>query len=269
MADVLENADNDGIGVSAGLDRCRSSVLFWRKAAWFVGRERSGEGRFSRQGGISDCARGVRQPRVNQDQSVASTETPASTRDRIVELADQLFYERGYEHTSFADIASAVNLSRGNFYYHFKSKDDILDAVIERRSLKTQGMLDSWSADADNPVERIGRFIQVMVMNSTRIRKHGCPVGTLCAELSKLEHPYLPKASRLFTLFRDWLASQFAQLGAQHNANALAMHLLARSQGIATLANAFDDETFIHQEAELLLRWLHAVSGSSSASSGG
>lgn len=180
-----------------------------------------------------------------------------STRDRIVELADQLFYERGYEHTSFADIAAAVNLSRGNFYHHFKAKDDILDAVIELRRQRTQAMLERWAAETPNPVARISRFIHMMVMNGSKIRRHGCPAGTLCTELAKLEHPALPRANHLFTLFRQWLARQFTELGRAHQADTLAMHLLARSQGIATLANAFDDEAFIHQEVEALLKWLH------------
>ncbi|HEY7886322.1 MAG TPA: helix-turn-helix domain-containing protein, partial [Cellvibrionaceae bacterium] len=53
--------------------------------------------------------------------------------EKIVAAADRLFYERGFDATSFADIAEAVQISRGNFYYHFKTKDDILDAVIARR----------------------------------------------------------------------------------------------------------------------------------------
>ena len=57
--------------------------------------------------------------------------TARSTREEIVDAADQLFYRQGYEHTSFADIAQAVQISRGNFYHHFKSKDEILDAVIQ------------------------------------------------------------------------------------------------------------------------------------------
>ncbi len=191
------------------------------------------------------------------------------TRDRIIDLADQLFYERGYDHTSFADISDAVKLSRGNFYYHFKTKDDILDAVIERRSQKTRAMLDAWAAEAPNPIERISRFIRMMVMNSAKIHQYGCPVGTLCTELSKLDHPALGKANQLFTLFRDWLASQFAQLTDQQDADRLAMHLLARSQGIATLANAFHDEAFIHHEVEQLLKWLHATTSSSSRLSQG
>lgn len=192
----------------------------------------------------------------------------SDTRSRITEIADQLFYERGYEHTSFADIASAVNLSRGNFYYHFKTKDDILDAVIERRMRKTRAMLEGWATEAPTPAARVSRFIHMMVMNGPKIRQHGCPVGTLCTELSKLEHPAQPKASVLFTLFRDWLASQFVQMGCTRNADALAMHLLARSQGVAMLANAFNDEGFIHQEVEQLLKWLHDTSTSTLATEG-
>lgn len=56
-----------------------------------------------------------------------------TTREQIVESADRLFYQQGYENTSFADIAQAVHISRGNFYYHFKSKDQILDAVHNGR----------------------------------------------------------------------------------------------------------------------------------------
>ena len=36
-----------------------------------------------------------------------------TTRDQIIEAADQLFYRQGYEHTSFSDIADAVRISRG------------------------------------------------------------------------------------------------------------------------------------------------------------
>lgn len=181
------------------------------------------------------------------------------TRSQIVEAADKLFYERGYEHTSFADIAAVVGLSRGNFYYHFKTKDDILEAVIDLRKSRTQALLDGWAEQGRTPVERLDRFIGMMVMNSPQIRRHGCPVGTLCTELAKLEHPALPHAGTLFTLFRQWLAAQFTQLGFGGEADALAMHLLARSQGIATMANAFDDEEFIRQETEQLRVWLRAL----------
>jgi TetR/AcrR family transcriptional repressor of nem operon len=180
------------------------------------------------------------------------------TRDQIVEAADRLFYEQGYEHTSFADLADAVGIARGNFYHHFKSKDEMLDAVINLRLANTQKMLERWEIEGKNPEDRIRSFIHILIANRIKITRHGCPVGTLCSELAKLGHPSQGEASRLFTLFRIWLRKQFTLLGRKADANDLAMHLLARSQGVATLANVFRDEKFIKQEVELMCDWLRS-----------
>jgi TetR/AcrR family transcriptional regulator, transcriptional repressor for nem operon len=182
-----------------------------------------------------------------------------TTREQIVKAADQLFYSQGFEHTSFADIAAAVKLSRGNFYYHFKTKDDILDAVIDLRMANTRQMLNRWEEDGSTPADRIRCFIQILIANQTKIMAHGCPVGTLSSELAKHSHPALPNANRLFSLFRDWLAVQFTDLGLADEADTLALHLLARSQGVATLANAFKDKTFVRHEVDQMNAWLTAT----------
>lgn len=182
----------------------------------------------------------------------------SETRHQIVDVADRLFYERGYEATSFADIAKDVGLSRGNFYYHFKTKDEILDAVIDRRIENTRVMLEAWEQDAASPEERILSFVHILIVNRTKIMAHGCPVGTLCNELAKLDHAARDDAASLFSLFRDWLTRQFATLGREEEADALALHLLMRSQGVAALATAFHDEKFIHREVADMEAWLQA-----------
>jgi AcrR family transcriptional regulator len=180
------------------------------------------------------------------------------TRDQIIEAADRLFYRRGYEHTSFADIAAAVRISRGNFYYHFRTKDEILEAVIEARLAATRSMLERWEIEGEGPLDRIRSFIRILIANRADIKRYGCPVGTLCSELGKLGHPSQGEANKLFTLFRTWLRRQFVLLGREADADALAMHVLARSQGVATLASAFHDEKFIRQEVEQMDEWLSA-----------
>ena len=179
-----------------------------------------------------------------------------SKRDQIIEAADQLFYQQGFEHTSFAHIAEKVKISRGNFYYHFKSKDEILDAVINLRLANTQALLEQWVSEGETPTDRIRSFINILIMNRAKIKRFGCPVGTLTMELTKLDHPAQEDASKLFSLFRAWLKGQFKQLGYKKNADDLAMHLLARSQGVAALASAFNDEKFIKQEVNDLYLWL-------------
>ncbi|KUL93987.1 transcriptional regulator [Bosea sp. WAO] len=183
----------------------------------------------------------------------------AATRQQIVAAADQLFYERGYEPTAFADIAAAVGISRGNFYYLFRAKDEILAAVIALRLDRTRSMLERWQGEVETPRARIGCFIGMLTANRTKIMRHGCPVGTLCNELAKLDHHAQQYAAEIFTLFRDWLASQFVALGCAAEADRLAMHVLMRSQGVATLAAAFHDEAFIQQEVEDMSAWLEGL----------
>lgn len=183
-----------------------------------------------------------------------------ATRDHIVEAADQLFYQQGFERTSFSDIAKAVQISRGNFYHHFKSKDDILLAVIDHRLEKTQKMLERWEREGTGPEGRIKSFIHILIANSSNIMSYGCPVGTLCSELVKLEHASQAEANKLFGLFRSWLRKQFKSLGRNADADRFAMHILGRSQGVAMLTNALRDEEFVRQEVEQMDAWVAGLS---------
>ena len=182
--------------------------------------------------------------------------TNKATRDHIIEAADELFYQQGFDHTSFSDIAASVKISRGNFYYHFKSKDEILDAVIDLRLANTKKMLEQWEKDGTQPIDRITSFIHILITNQANILLYGCPVGTLTSELAKLDHKSHAEANHIFSLFRAWLRKQFIELGHGSRADALAMHFLARSQGVATLASAFQDATFIEQEVQQMCDWL-------------
>jgi TetR/AcrR family transcriptional regulator, transcriptional repressor for nem operon len=182
--------------------------------------------------------------------------TDKTTRERIVEAADLLFYQQGYEQTSFSNVAEAVGITRGNFYYHFKTKDEILDAVIGRRLASTSEMLAGWERKGDGPEDRLLCFVDMLTANRAKIMKYGCPVGTLCTELAKLDHRSRDDANKVFLLFRSWLRKQFELLGKAGQADDLAMHLLARSQGVATLANAFHDEGFIQNEVAALRDWI-------------
>ena len=52
-------------------------------------------------------------------------------RSEILAAAEKLFFERGYEETSVESIIEAITISKGTFYYYFKSKEDLLESVVE------------------------------------------------------------------------------------------------------------------------------------------
>lgn len=53
-------------------------------------------------------------------------------KNEILDAAERLFGTKGFDQTSTNDILDEIGIARGTLYYHFKSKEEILDAVIER-----------------------------------------------------------------------------------------------------------------------------------------
>lgn len=88
----------------------------------------------------------------------------------------------------------------------------------------------------------------------------------LCAELAKLGHRNRAEANAIMELFRTWLRGQFVRMGRAKDADALAMHLLARTQGVAVVAQSLRDKAFLQQEVEQMLRWVAACQSPRAAS---
>lgn len=77
-------------------------------------------------------------------------------RNEILDAADELFGQKGFDGTSTNDILEKVGIARGTLYYHFKSKEDIMDALIERHSVRLLGAAQEIGADKSIPLnERI------------------------------------------------------------------------------------------------------------------
>lgn len=182
-----------------------------------------------------------------------------ANRRRIVAAADQLFYRQGYNQTSFSDIAQAAELSRGNFYYYFKSKDEILAAVIDRRREQIAAMLEGWSDSMAEPRERLHRFTRMLLTNREDLLRYGCPIGSLTLELAKTQRLLRDQARALFEVFRAWLGQQFRALGHLADADDLACHLLAMSQGASLVGNVYDDSALIEREVARIDAWLDTL----------
>ena len=74
---------------------------------------------------------------------MARNKHPEETVNRILEAATRLFIEKGYEHTTIQDIISNLGgLSKGAIYHHFKSKEDILEAVTDKMTEESNKILE-------------------------------------------------------------------------------------------------------------------------------
>jgi len=182
-------------------------------------------------------------------------------RQRIISAARELFYQQGYNATSFSDIAQRAEIPRGNFYYYFKSKDEILLGVIDSWLAFGRASLENLEAASPDPCERMRGFVRSMLPMLDNIRQHGCPFGSLNTELRKdnNEEGLRDRARELFDMYRAWLETQFCASGQEEDAGMLALHLMGRLQGASVMTNAYQQPDYFENEITLLEAWISKV----------
>ena len=182
-------------------------------------------------------------------------------RQRIVEAADNLFYSRGYNQTSFSDISDETGIPRGNFYYYFKTKEDILTAVVDARVAVFKEMLTSCDKSSSDPRESLLAFTELPIQHEELVLQYGCPIGTLSCELVKDQDQDISKAkiSAVFDLLKEWCMEKFKALGFEQKAHDYAMDLLAKLQGISILANVYNDRDFLHRATRDVQNWINQI----------
>ena len=85
----------------------------------------------------------------------------AERREALIDCAHSLFFSKGYEATTIADIIARAEVSKGGFYHHFSAKEDLLEAVVARMTAaiieQSRDVLANPGLDA---LERLNRFLQ-------------------------------------------------------------------------------------------------------------
>jgi len=190
---------------------------------------------------------------------MVAREKTEQIREQIVKAADQLFYQKGYNLTSFSDIATASSVPRGNLNYYFKTKDEVLIAVIQYRVTEMRKMLKSWESKYKTPLQRLQRYAQIVSNVKNEVIHYGCPMGTLNSELGKAQQNLQAITKEQFEVFEQWIKKQFQAMGCSKNAAELTMHLMIRTQGIAAMVYIHQDARLIQREVKLISVWLESL----------
>lgn len=118
-----------------------------------------------------------------------SPQQKLDARTRIVLAAMELFWAKGYNSTSIADILSRTQLNAGSLYHVFPGKQDVLLAVLEAyRDGLYDNLVDPAWEGVDDPVERIfallARYRWLILETDCT---YGCPIGSLALELHEAD----------------------------------------------------------------------------------
>lgn len=181
----------------------------------------------------------------------------AGKRERLVAGARLTLHRQGVEGTTIADIAQAADVPVGNVYYHFKTKDDLVQAVIDAHAREVREALASLERHR-TPRARLKAFVSMISSQGELAARYGCPQGTLCSELDKREDGLERSAATLMQIPIDWAERQFRDMG-RRDARDLAVALIAAYQGISLLTNTFRDPGLMDREARRLTRWIDSL----------
>jgi len=175
------------------------------------------------------------------------------TRQYIIKVANELFYHKGYNSTSFANIVEKTGLSKGNITYHFKNKQTILEGIVNKRMTDINNLLQKWDEEISDPSKKLMRFCDMLINEQDNLMNYGCPMGTLTGEFSKNEPELYNITLPMFRCFRDWLVQQYLHLNYPFiQADEKAMELLSRVQGISVINHVFKDKECLTREIEKL-----------------
>ena len=135
-------------------------------------------------------------------------------KEQILEVATGLMAARGYHRTSVDDILRESGSGKGNFYHHFRSKEDLGYAILDRLLTRFEArMLAPIFGDgARDPLDQMDAFLdEILATQRARNCVGGCPIGNLATELADAHEGFRQRLADGFERWRQCLAAALAR----------------------------------------------------------
>jgi TetR/AcrR family transcriptional regulator, transcriptional repressor for nem operon len=168
-----------------------------------------------------------------------------STRDRLIDSARFLFWERGYAGTSMSELLAHAEVNSGSFYHFFDSKEALLRAVLEQYiELLRPMVVDPAFAITSKPLERIFAILagyreRILATDS----RYGCPLGRLALEVDPENAPAHKLIAQNFQgwieAVRECLLEMKSSLPRGCDVDALATFILVTMEGGVMLSRSY------------------------------
>lgn len=190
------------------------------------------------------------------------------TRDRILQSAQELFHERGYEAVGVAEICERASVNKGSFYHFFRTKENLGLNVIDSYWAQGRGAYDGFT-EAGVPLEQLREFLAGMLAHMTQDKKdHGCVRGCLLGNMALELAPQAPAVQqRLNTVFQEQngllagLIRRAVDAGdlPEQDANQSADDVIAHLEGAVLISKVRNDLRVFAAAEPAVLRLLGAV----------
>jgi TetR/AcrR family transcriptional repressor of nem operon len=195
--------------------------------------------------------------------------SPATTTDRILDVAERLVQTRGFNGFSYADIAAELSITKASLHYHFATKAELGRTLVARYADAFEGALQKIAAEKPDAHERLRAYVKLYadVISDGRM----CLCGMVAAEYGTLP-AQMQSAIRLFFEFNEnWLArvleqgSQRSRLALRVAPRDMARMLVGALEGEMLVARTYGDAGRFDSAARLLLGQLEPAAADETA----
>jgi TetR/AcrR family transcriptional repressor of nem operon len=145
---------------------------------------------------------------ITSPQAPVRSRDGRTTRDALVVAARRLMEVRGYQNTSLDDVLRESGVGKGNFYHHFRSKEDLGYAIIDQIiSSFLERTLEPCFSDLEGHRLNQIRCFLARVLEYQRERRcvGGCAMGNLASELSDVHEGFRARLASVFTAWQERL----------------------------------------------------------------
>ncbi|OFW57289.1 MAG: hypothetical protein A2V52_08530 [Actinobacteria bacterium RBG_19FT_COMBO_54_7] len=190
------------------------------------------------------------------------------TRKRIVDSATNLIYEKGYAATTVDDVIRQADATKGSFYHHFSSKEELGRAVIDNASSYiAQRIGKVLDRERSSPLRRIEIILgEIQRIVESAGCERGCIIGNLALEMSQRYEEFRAGVAEVFKSWSSSIASQLDEmkaaglLSADFDGNAYADFAIAAVEGGIMMSKLTRDPSPMRNSISFVLETLRNLS---------
>jgi TetR/AcrR family transcriptional repressor of nem operon len=197
-------------------------------------------------------------------QSPHAAPLPSDTAQRILDIAERLVQMQGFNGFSYADIAAELQITKASLHYHFATKAELGQSLIERYRERFLGALDEIDGSAKDARQKLKQYVKLYTDVLRRNRM--CLCGMLAADFGTLPKPMKESVKAFFDASETWLTGVLEEgrrakrLRFDGLAQEVAQQIVGSLEGAMLLARSYGDVSRFESAAERLLATLGAGS---------
>jgi TetR/AcrR family transcriptional repressor of nem operon len=191
-----------------------------------------------------------------------------STRERILELANDLVLKQGYAATSLEQILERAGVTKGAFFHHFKSKDELARALVDRYLAGEQQVFEATFGRAEkltsDPLQQVlvGLGLLEEMFAGLEAPHPGCLIAAFLYQNDLMTPETTAKSREAFLVWRDHVAAKLSAAGKIHppripvDYDALGDMLNTIVEGAFVMSKLFDDRKMMVRQLRQLRAYI-------------